>query len=43
MTWNPIGIRAHAATYDRQVFLRAMEQAVHTQWMSYKQHHATRI
>ncbi len=41
--WNPGRIREHAETYSRTRFLQAMAEAVHTQWMSYKRSHVTRV
>lgn len=35
--WDPLVIRAHAATFGREVFLRAMEELVHNEWISHKQ------
>lgn len=33
--WDPLAIRAHANAYDRSTFLRAMEELVHNEWISF--------
>jgi glycosyltransferase involved in cell wall biosynthesis len=43
MKFNPAEIRKHAQNYGRNVFLRKMEEAVHTQWDAHQSHNQTRI
>lgn len=40
--WNPAAIVAHAQQFRREVFLRNIQETVHTLWMSYQAKHATR-
>lgn len=42
-SFDPVKIRQHAEGYARPRFLRAIEEAVHSQWMQYRRHHRTRI
>lgn len=42
LSWDAAAIRAHAVTFDRAHFLRAIRETVHTVWMSYQSKFTTR-